>query len=278
MAIDGEHPTGSAAELFEQLLQRASYAPNSAAVQNPTSDQAISAVMSVPHYPDVAPNRTRISVSDIINAVVEPRGYQHPQSSSSQEVAASQTSPQMEIYNSDSEMTDALSEVGGVSLDGYGMEQMGMTGLSRQSFDDALSHQSDLAPSETSEEDSEMDQVMEDDEPSEPRPEQIPVSTLDDDEMRKFYLDFGNDDSDGGSRISSDNGPSHVSDVDLDDFYRAPGYTYGSQISGFDPPSSHEDHNNFFSDIEENNADPVVDPHLADSVIHGTSALSSILA
>ncbi|KAL4803030.1 WD40-repeat-containing domain protein [Aspergillus unguis] len=268
MAAEREHPAGSG---VNQLGQRDSSGSMSAPFWNSYADEALSAFMSVPHYPEATNDRARISVSEIVNAVIEPQDFYRRQSASSQEFAHAdpQTSPPMELYMSDSEMTDALSEVGGVPLDGYQMEQMGMSGFASQFSGDAVAHQNYSAPSESTEEDSGTDMAME----YEPQRETVPPTTLeDDDDARKLSLRHGEDDaSDSDVESRATDSSRSVSYVDLDDFYRAPGYTYSSQVSALDPPSSHEDHANFFSDVEDVNADPAVDPHLADSVIHGTT-------
>ncbi|RDW81642.1 WD40 repeat domain-containing protein [Aspergillus mulundensis] len=267
---DEAYPAGShAANRLEQRLPQPGdgFDPITTTFQNNYSDEALSAFMTVPHYPETTSTRTRISVSEIVNAVIEPGDHRRP-GTSTQEISGLQ--PPMELYMSDSEMTDALSEVGGVPLNEYHMEQMRMAEFANR-FVNTRTQNNYIAVSETTEEDRATDQAM-DHEPHTSRQGPISFSTTEDeDDTRKFYLDGGEDDYATDSHSAfTDDGRSHVSNVDLDDFYRAPGYTYGSQVSGFDPTSSHEDHTNS-SDAEDVNADPAVDPHFAESVLHGTT-------
>ncbi|OJI97906.1 hypothetical protein ASPVEDRAFT_123502 [Aspergillus versicolor CBS 583.65] len=247
----------------------------SSSLHNPYAGEALSAFMSVPHYPDATNSRTSIPVSEIVNAVIEPGNFfPHQRTSSSQDIPGSQISPPMDLYMSDSEMTDALSEAGGVPLHDYQMDQIGSTGLVNQFVYGAGSLRDYIGASEGTEEDSGTDFVMEPEPPYTSQREPVPFTTLEDeDDTRKFYLD-GGDDSDYDAdphHTSDDDGHSHASEVDLDDFYRPPDYTYGSQESGVDPSSSYEEHANSFSDLEDVNGDPTADPHFADSVIHGTT-------
>ncbi|KAL4786612.1 YVTN repeat-like/Quino protein amine dehydrogenase [Aspergillus varians] len=275
-AEDGDNRAGSdAATLREQPSEQpVEDAPDliASSLQNAYSDEALSAFMSVPHYPDATNNRTSISVSEIVNAVIEPGDFFHHQSSSSQDVPGSHIPPSTELYMSDSEMTDALSEVGGVPLDEYQMGQIGLTEFVSHFVHDPSAQNNYTAASEATEDDSTTDLVMEYGHQASRR-EPISFATLeDDDDTQKFYLDHGDSGYDVDPHdTSTDDSRSHDSDVDLDDFYRAPGYTYGSQASGVEPASSHEDHTNFFSDPEDVNADPAADDHFADSVIHGTT-------
>lgn len=288
MAAENEgHPGGSdAANLIERhRLEQPTgdgFDTISSSFQNPYSGEALPAFMSVPHYPDATNNRTSIPVSEIVNAVIEPGDFfRHQTTSSGLEIPGTHTSPPMELYMSDSEMTDALSEVGGVPLDDYQMNQMGSTGFVNQFAYDAGSLRDYIGASEGTDEDSETDLDMEPQPPYTSQREPISFATLEDeDDTRKFYLDGGDgSDYDADSHhTSDDDGRSHVSEVDLDDFYRPPDYTYVSQESGVDPSSSYEEHANSFSDLEDVNGDPAADPHFVDSVIHGTSMYSSYLS
>ena len=272
---DDAHPAGAhAANLPEQRLERPvdGLDPIATSLQDAYSDEALSAFMSVPHYPEATSHRTSIPVSEIVNAVIEPGDFFRRQSTSSQRISGSQISPPMELYMSDSEMTDALSEVGGVPLDEYHIEQMRMAEFASRFVHEAIAQNNHGAVSETTEEASATDSVMQYELHTSGQ-EPISFSTAeDDDDTRKFYLDQGDDDYEANSQSSSSDDGHSLSNVDLDDFYRPPGYTYGSQMSGFDPASSHEDHTNSFSDAEDANTDPAADPHFAESVIHhGTS-------
>ncbi|KAL4938429.1 hypothetical protein BDV06DRAFT_215114 [Aspergillus oleicola] len=277
MAMESDEPLAPTDELLEQYLQQPLWNGLDAFPaysQNAYSDEALSAFMSVPRYPDATNTNTRISVSEIVNAVIEPGDYYRRQPTSSFENPASHISQPDDLYMSDSEMTDALSEAGGVPLHEHQMEQMGLAGFASHFAHDTSTQTSFNAGSESTEEDSATNIGMEDEhQPS----RNVHVSFTataqeDDDDTRKFYRDpgDGNDEDDTDSDSTYDDG-SHTSEVDLDDFYRPPGYTYGSQVAGFDHALSHEDHATFFSDAEDVNGDPAADPHFTDSVIHGTS-------
>jgi hypothetical protein len=232
------------------------------------SDEALSAFMSVPHYPNATTNRTRISVSEIVNAVIEPGDFFRHQGTSSQEIPESHVSPSLDLYMSDSEMTDALSDMGGVPLNDYQMTQLGMADYVSQFVHEASAQDNYVATSE----DSATDIVMED-EPRISTREPISFTTLEDeDDMQKFYLDHGDNDDADPYYTSTESNRSQQSEVDLDEFYQGPGYTYDSQESGFDPPSSHEDHASFSSDAEDATGDPAAEPHFADSVLLGTTS------
>ncbi|KAL4925505.1 WD40 repeat domain-containing protein [Aspergillus undulatus] len=269
MAVeDDEHLVGSSAAGLQEQPVLYGFGSVSAPLQNAYSDEALSAFMSVPRYPEATNSNTRISVSEIVNAVIEPGDYFRRQYTASQENAGSHISP-TELYESDSEMTDALSEAGGVSLDEWDMDEMAQ--FASHVTQDIDTQNSFNSASATTEEGTAMNPDMES-EHNTSRHAQISFSTQEDDgDTRKFYLESGDrdDDSDTDSDSIYDD-RSHTSDVDLDDFYRPPGYTY-SQVTGVDHPSSHEDHTNFFSEADDVNGDPAADPHFADSVVHGTT-------
>ncbi|KAL2831737.1 hypothetical protein BDW59DRAFT_157699 [Aspergillus cavernicola] len=272
---DEEYPAGpGAANPHEQTLERpldygASYTTQSSR-GGPNSDEALSAFMAVPHYPDATTNRSSIPASEIVNAVLESGDFFRRQVTPSREIPESHISPAVDLYMSDSEMTDALSDFGGVPLDAYETGETGMADIVSHFIHDATAQDNYFAASDATEDDSTTDLVME---PHAARHGPASVSTLEeDDDARKFYLDNGDGDFDIDSHHSPvDDGRSHLSEVDFDEFYQGPNDASGSQESGFDPASSHEDHTNFFSDAEDVNGDPAADPHFTDSVIHGTT-------
>ncbi|KAL4790482.1 hypothetical protein BDV19DRAFT_394053 [Aspergillus venezuelensis] len=266
-------------ELLEQYLQQQQpiwdgLHPFPASSHNAYSDEALSAFMSVPRYPDATDTNTRISVSEIVNAVIEPGDYYRRQPTSSFENPASHISTQEDLYTSDSEMTDALSEAGGVPLHEYHMEQLGLGDFASHFAHDTSTQSSFNAGSESTEEDRATNLGMEDQHPPS-RHAQVSFTTAtqdEDDDTRQFYRDPGDDYADDDSdSVSTYDDRSHTSEVDLDEFYRPPGYTYAAQIAEFDYVPSHEDHATFFADAEDANGDPAADPHFTDSVIHGTT-------
>ncbi|KAL5336852.1 hypothetical protein BJX70DRAFT_400195 [Aspergillus crustosus] len=267
------HLEGAGSDAPDSLERRAvEDDPGPRASQSTFSDEALSAFMAVPHYPNATPSRTRISVSEIVNAVIEPEDFFRRQSTATQDTPDFHESPPPNLYMSDSEMTDALSDVGGVPLDDYQMEPMGMAEYVNQFVHEAGAQDNYIGSSEDTDDDSGTDLAMED-EHHLSRREPISLTSLeDDDDIRKFYLDNRDYDGDYDSHhASTDSGRSQISEVDLEEFYQGPGYTYDSQESGLDPPSSHEDHTSYFSDTEDATGDPATEPHFADSVLHGTT-------
>ncbi|KAL4883795.1 hypothetical protein BJY04DRAFT_184425 [Aspergillus karnatakaensis] len=269
MDLESEaHPAGSDAHNLQQAVEGDF---GFGASRSTLSDEALSAFMSVPHYPNAPINRTRISISEIVNAVIEPGDFYHHQSASIQETPEPHSSPLQDLYMSDSEMTDALSDIGGAPLNNYQMERMGIADYVSHFVYEA-SAQDNYTAADDTEEDSGTDFLM-DDEPHQPRREPISFGILeDDDDMRKFYMDHGDSENDADSHyVISDSSSSRLSEIDLDEFYRTPGDTYNSQEAVFEPPSTHEDHTNSFSDTEDTTGDPAADPHFAESVLLHTT-------
>ncbi|KAL3478947.1 WD repeat protein [Aspergillus californicus] len=239
----------------------------------PDSDEALSAFMAVPHYPDATDTGTGISTSEVVNAVIDSGDFYRHQSTPRLEVSGSHLSPPADLYMSDSEMTDALSDHGGVPLDDFQPGNMGISGHVSQFGYDATDQDTYYPTSDDTEDDSATDLVMEY-EPHAARHGPLSFTTLeDDDDTRKFYLEHGGLNYNVDSYQSSvvDDGHPHLSEVDFDEFYRGSNHTDDSQEAGLDPAFSHEDHTNFFSDAEEVTGDTTTDPHFADSVIHGTT-------
>ncbi|KAL2837068.1 hypothetical protein BJY01DRAFT_251673 [Aspergillus pseudoustus] len=238
---------------------------------DPAPDHALSAFMAVPHYPNATSNPASISVTEVVNAVIDSgdRPYQHR--TYGQSAPIFEASPQPDLYMSDSEMTDALSEFGGVPLNDYPLEHMGRTRVNQ--FAHHVNAVNDnIAVSEATEEDSTTDSAMEY-EPRISRHDPISFATTEDDDesTRKFYLDQGDSDYDIASRDDSiDEHPSQLSEIDYGGFYDGPDQAPGSQDSGIDDPSSHDDHASYFSDADEVEVEPVTDQHFADSA-HATT-------
>ncbi|KAL2870102.1 WD40 repeat domain-containing protein [Aspergillus lucknowensis] len=280
MATEGnEHPAATInadppGQFPQQLVQHGPRHFTPSLGGDPASDGALSAFMAVPHYLDATNNGTGAPVSEVVNAVIGSGGYFNNQYHTyGSDIPQPGNSPPAELYESDSQMTDAVSEFGGVPLRDDQLEHMGMARIFNQFVHDATTSDDHVAVSDATEEDSTTDLEMEY-EPPISRRHPRPSTTLqqDEDDTRKFYLDHGDSDYDIESHHSAiDDQHWQLSEVDFDDFYRAPGHTFDSQGSGFGPPPSHEDHTNVLSDAEDTNGDPAADPHFADSVIHGTT-------
>ncbi|KAL3458460.1 hypothetical protein BJX64DRAFT_279873 [Aspergillus heterothallicus] len=239
---------------------------------DPAPDHALSAFMAVPRYPNATNNQASISVTEVVNAVLDTsdRSYQHR--AYGQSAPISEASPQADLYMSDSEMTDVLSEFGGVPLNEYSLEQIGGAGSFNQFAHHSNATNSNLALSEATEEDSTTESVMEY-EPCISRHEPVSFTTTEDDEddTRDFYLDQG----DGDYGVESvhdliDENPSRLPEIDFYEFYHGPGQPSGSQDSAVDDPSSHDDHASYFSDADEVEVEPATDQHFADSA-HATT-------
>ncbi|PLN82806.1 WD repeat protein [Aspergillus taichungensis] len=184
-----------------------------------STDAGLSALMAVPHYPQLAPpRRTVLSVSELVNAVMEPDTYfRHGDAPSDRAPPPTSSSPPTELYMSDSEMTDVLSDVGGVPLGPYLGDDMGTGGLVHHGtlgFGDA-------ALTDDSDDEGAQGLIMDFDTPVE---RATPVSVRDDDDSdaRVFY--GGQEDTDvlGGHVGSPPSGSPVVqpSEVDGDDSYR----------------------------------------------------------
>ncbi|KAI9369405.1 hypothetical protein BJX61DRAFT_545622 [Aspergillus egyptiacus] len=239
-------------------------------------DDAQSALMAVPHYSDATNNGSRISASEVVSAVVESGDFFRQPIGPTQGVPVSRISPPAELYMSDSEMTDVLSDLGGVALDGYQLGGMGMAELAGQLVRGSTTQDNYLEISDATDDDSATDILME----YEPRnigDDRLSFTSLeDDDDTRKFYLDHNADESDIDSQHSSDDDRrSRLSGVDLADLYQGTNRGFGTQEAESDPASTHEDHTNFFSEAEAVNGDPAAVPHFADNVTQNTTQESN---
>ncbi|CEL08423.1 hypothetical protein ASPCAL11573 [Aspergillus calidoustus] len=266
-----EHPGAGpdAANLFEQPhRQAAHHAPRQTAPSlggDPAPDHALSAFMSVPRYPNAIHDQASIPVSEVVNAVIESGEYSHQHRTYGQSAPISEASPQADLYMSDSEMTDVLSDFGGVPLNDYSLERVDGAGIFNPFARHAHVVSTNIAPSEATEEDSTSDLVMEYD-PRISRHEPISFTTTqeDDDDAQKFYLDHGGNGYDVESHDESiEENPSHLSEVDFEEFYH--GHAFGSQDSGLDDPFDQEDHGSYFTDADEVEVEPATEQHFAES-------------
>ncbi|KAF9894614.1 hypothetical protein FE257_006502 [Aspergillus nanangensis] len=181
------------------------------------------------------------------------------------------TSPPNELYLSDSEMTDALSDLGGVPLGPFGGGQMGMGSLVHHIMDNAATRYHISTISEDSEDDDEAGLIMDYETPMDDN-RSTPLSPQDEDDLddtHKFYSDDSVPEDYTTYPLNDEEGES-LSEIDFDDFYREHGPVYDAQFTEIAPTSDHDDHN-YFSEIEDPTIVDAVDPHFPASVIHGTT-------
>ena len=234
-----------------------------------TSDSAISAFMAVPQYTTVFDFRDGSYAfrSEAVNAVMERDDF------ALHEVGPQPSSPPTEWYISDSEMTDALSEMGGVPLGPYIGEHVGTAHL-HQSLDTPISaHPTSFTISSDTEDDGATDLIMEY-EPSvmDNRSTSRSVAGDDPDDTQKFYSDDGDDyEDDRASDMRTRHGTADLSEVDVDEFYQGLDPAPGSQLSDLGTGAMRDDYSNVFSEGEDSStADPAGEPHFTDPVV-GTS-------
>ncbi|KAH8429843.1 WD40 repeat domain-containing protein [Aspergillus melleus] len=234
-----------------------------------TTDAGISALMAVSQYPNATSHESNfLSVSEVVNAVIEREEYFRPGGVHHGPAAGiSSSSPPTELYMSDSEMTDALSDLGGVPLGPPGAH-IGLEGLVHQLIDNAAMGENMSTISEDSE-DEEAEGLFGDYE--EPYEEALPNGpALQDDDLDDTQKSDSDDGVGGeyGEEYINDSpsrlGPNPLSEVDFDDFYRGMDQGFSSQFTEDAAVPAHGDYN-YFSDGE----DPT-DPHVAPSVVQGT--------
>lgn len=225
--------------------------------------------MAVSQYPNATSNESNfLSVSEVVNAVIEREEYFRPGGvHHGQAAGISSSSPPTELYMSDSEMTDALSDLGGVPLGPHGAH-IGLEGLVHQLIDNVAMGENMSTISEDSE-DEEAEGLFGDYEGG--YEEALPnVSSLQDDDLDDTQKSDSEDGVGGeyGEEYLNDSpsrlGPTPLSEVDFDDFYRGMDQGFSSQFTEDAAVPAHDDHN-YFSDGE----DPT-DPHVAPSVVQGT--------
>ncbi|OOF90522.1 hypothetical protein ASPCADRAFT_510790 [Aspergillus carbonarius ITEM 5010] len=231
-----------------------------------TSDSAISAFMAVPQYTTVFDFRDGSYAfrSEAVNAVMERDDF------ALHEVGPQPSSPPTEWYISDSEMTDALSEMGGVPLGPYIGEHVGTAHL-HQSLDTPISaHPTSFTISSDTEDDGATDLIMEY-EPSvmDNRSTSRSVAGDDPDDTQKFYSDDGDDyEDDRASDMRTRHGTADLSEVDVDEFYQGLDPAPGSQLSDLGTGAMRDDYSNVFSEGEDSStADPAGEPHFTDPVV-----------
>ncbi|RAL07270.1 WD40 repeat domain-containing protein [Aspergillus homomorphus CBS 101889] len=253
------------------------------------NESTLSAFMAVPQYPNAPNDAARVSVTEIVNAVIEPGDYaRHDRASDQLTPRLTSSSPPGDSYASDSEMTDALSEVGGVPLAPYLDPESNFHGLiytyeNHPTISDVIDE--DAEDYEDQEED-EVDEIDEDDEDHEVvgyedepinlimdyeppvvvnRPTTLPMLDDDPDDTYKFYMDEGDEeldmeDAEARARRSTTN----LSDVDLDEFYQGLDSGYTTQFSEIITGPAHDDYNASFSEEDDlSGMDAPIEQHVA---------------
>lgn len=234
-------------------------------------DLGISAIMALPQYPSVATNEANfLAVSEVVNAVIDREAYFRRVGGGDEGTIHHPSSPPTDLYMSDSEMTDVLSDLGGVPLGPYESGPLGMGTLVHHLIDHPAARRAISTISEDSEdEDEDTAALITDyDTPVNEHLPTTPLSEQDDllDDAEKFYSD-DDDAEDYTDHVQAHHGED-LSEVDYDDFYRGTEHDLGSQATEL---TSHDDHN-YPSDGEDwNGGDLTGDPHFPASVIHGTT-------
>ncbi|KAA8648450.1 hypothetical protein EYZ11_008101 [Aspergillus tanneri] len=224
--------------------------------------------MAVSQYPNAASSEPNfLSVSEVVNAVIEREDIFHPHARNEAAPGLSSSSPPTELYISDSEMTDVVSDFGGVPLGSYGTHTA-IGDLVHHLIDNATVGQTISTIPEGSED--ERVDLFVDYEP--PLPEQQPnISQARDDDLDDTQRPYSDDDNSGEygeeyvNYSPTGHTHEHIPDIDFDDFYRGLDRDYDSQPTDDSTGSGHVDHSSL-SDEE----DAAGDPHLAASAVQGT--------
>ncbi|OJJ68877.1 hypothetical protein ASPBRDRAFT_32637 [Aspergillus brasiliensis CBS 101740] len=239
-----------------------------------TSDLAASAFMAVPQFAHVfeSADRPYATPSEVVNAVRAREDLLVRETVPDH--APNPSSPPVEWYVSDSEMTDALSEIGGVPLEPYIGGHVGVAALLNQALDTPVPahHVSSTLSSDT--EDGEATDLIMYYEPSvrENRSTSQSVAEDDPDDTQKFYSDDGDEYDDVASDMGTRHGTAHLSEEEeLDDFYHDPPSPSVPELSDLGAGSMRDDYSNVFSEGDDSsNADPTGETHFADPVVGTT--------
>ncbi|GAB1214201.1 hypothetical protein ATERTT37_003361 [Aspergillus terreus] len=223
--------------------------------------------LSIPS--EEAPSRATGNTIDANNAIREQAPALRPP-------AHRPASPPADLYMSDSEMTDTLSEMGGVPLGPYLSGQIALDSWVEHFVNTAIARHQMATISEDSDDDEDAGLIMDYETPMEGTPEILPPTQEDDlDDTHKFYSDDlvgdasdADDDVTANYHISEDS--ESLSEVDFDDFYRGFGPVYDAQFAEVGVVPGHDDHN-YFPEGEDPNAPDVTDPHFPPSAVHGTT-------
>lgn len=239
-----------------------------------TSELAASAFMAIPQYTHVfeSSDRPYATPSEMVNAVrarddllVRETVPDH---------APNPSSPPVEWYVSDSEMTDALSEMGGVPLEPYIGGHVGVAALLNQSLDTPVTVHPVSSTISSDTEDGEATDLIMDYEPSvmENRSTSQSIAEDDPDDTQKFYSDDGDAyEDDVASDMETRHGTAYLSEEELEDFYHDQPLPSGPESLDLGAGSMRDDYSNVFSEGDDSsNADPTGETHFADPVV-GTS-------
>ncbi|KAF7591494.1 hypothetical protein BBP40_001484 [Aspergillus hancockii] len=244
----------------------------SPSVFDPT-DPGISAIMALPQYPSVATNEANfLAMSEVVNAVIDRETYFRRAEEVGEGTAHRHSSPPTDLYMSDSEMTDVLSDLGGVPLGPYESPQVAMGTLVHHLIDHAAARRAISTISEDSEDEDEdaVALIANYDTPVNEH-STPPLSEQDElgDDAERFYSDDHDDDGDADytDHPQAPQGGG-LSEIDYDEFYRGMNQELGSQGAEV---TGHDD-NNYPSDGEDwTGGDLTGDPHFPASVVHGTT-------
>ncbi|GKZ72744.1 hypothetical protein AnigIFM60653_011869 [Aspergillus niger] len=239
-----------------------------------TSELAASAFMAIPQYTHVfeSSDRPYATPSEVVNAVrarddllVRETVPDH---------APNPSSPPVEWYVSDSEMTDALSEMGGVPLEPYIGGHVGVAALLNQSLDTPVTVHPVSSTISSDTEDGEATDLIMDYEPSvmENRSTSQSIAEDDPDDTQKFYSDDGDAyEDDVASDMETRHGTAYLSEEELEDFYHDQPLPSGPESLDLGAGSMRDDYSNVFSEGDDSsNADPTGETHFADPVVGTT--------
>lgn len=162
---------------------------------------------------------------------------------------------------SDSEMTDAPEDEGGVAIGPYLDPHYHSMEAIMQQLGDATGHTSiDSTASDNNDDDDDDDDMADQHRRHVYSGEELPVSGVESSSAPWGLHDI----LDGYGHVHS-----NLSDVDVDDFYRAFNYDALPQLPGTSATPGHDDH--AYSYDDDSTAGLGADDHFPASVVHGTS-------
>ncbi|KAE8144167.1 WD40-repeat-containing domain protein [Aspergillus avenaceus] len=235
------------------------------------TDPGISAIMALPQSSSVAPTEPeRLGVTEVVNAVMDRRVFFRRAETTDEGTTQRPSSPPSDLYMSDSEMTDALSDMGGVPLGPYENGPLTMGPIVHQLIENATARQMISTISEDTEDEDTAALITDYDPPiNENLPTPVSERNDMDEDAEKFYSDDDNSDrEEGHSDDSRSQTDTDVSDLDYEDFYRTIDNDLGSQTTDL---SRYEDLNIPSEGEDWNAADLTGDPMLSADIIHGTT-------
>ncbi|PYH41236.1 WD40 repeat domain-containing protein [Aspergillus saccharolyticus JOP 1030-1] len=219
-------------------------------------------LMAVPQFPNAPRDAAPVAVTAIVNAVMEPEGfarYSHAADPSTPRLTSS--SPSREWYDTDSEltdseMTDVLSDVGGVPLGPY------LSAYNEEVPGPVYAHGISSSISEMTDDDEDEDEAADliidyDSSVVETRPTTLSELDHDPDDTYKFYMDDGGEESDyEDPEARARRSTAALSEVDFDEFYQGLDSGYVPQSSEMVPgaaaaAAAHDDHSASVSEGDE---------------------------